>query len=83
MPGEAAAPRAAAFPPLVVAGPQSAVPPLVVAASAPAEDPGYLRRGRGPLRPLVPEGGVRVALVSTLRDVQDQLMVWLEWYRIV
>lgn len=46
-------------------------------------DPTYLRRGRGRLGPLVPTSGVRVALVSTLRDVRDQLLLWIEFYRVV
>ncbi|CAK0851935.1 unnamed protein product [Prorocentrum cordatum] len=32
---------------------------------------------------LVPAGGSRAALVSTLRDVGDQLLVWAEWFRII
>lgn len=47
------------------------------------EDPPYLARGRGALAPLLPADGVRVAVVSTLRDVGGQLLAWAEWYRII
>jgi len=51
--------------------------------AADAGDPPYLLRGRGELLPLVPEGGVRIAVVSTLRDVKDQFLIWIEWYRLI
>jgi len=44
----------------------------------------YLLRGEGARGPIVPEGGQRIAVVTTLRDVDNdgQLSTWLEWYRI-
>ncbi|CAJ1388515.1 unnamed protein product [Effrenium voratum] len=44
-------------------------------------DPPYLLRGHGKLGNL----GLRprIALVSTLRDVQDQFLLWCEWFRII
>lgn len=29
----------------------------------------------------MPKGGARVSVMSTLRDVEDQFLVWIEWYR--
>lgn len=48
-----------------------------------ANDPSYLFRGQGKLGSLTPPGGSRIAVVSTMRDVGDGLMSWIEWYRMI
>ncbi|CAE7260604.1 nhaS3, partial [Symbiodinium pilosum] len=35
------------------------------------------------LGPILGASDVKVGVVSTLRDVQDQLMQWLEWFRLI
>ena len=39
--------------------------------------------GTGPLGPLLRPSDVRIGLVSTLRDVEDQFLQWLEWFRLI
>ncbi|CAK9018825.1 unnamed protein product [Durusdinium trenchii] len=51
-------------------------------AGAPAPAP-FLQRGSGKLGPLCGPSDIRVALVSTLRDVEDQFLQWLEWFRLI
>lgn len=46
-----------------------------------ADSPPYILHGTGKLGPLPSD--LRIGLVSTLRDVEDQFLQWLEWYRII
>lgn len=55
----------------------------ILGAARNIDDPPYLLRGRGKLGSLVPEGGVRAGVISTLRDVKDQFLIWIEWYRLI
>eukprot|EP00930_Biecheleria_cincta_P043882 TRINITY_DN30112_c0_g1_i1.p1 TRINITY_DN30112_c0_g1~~TRINITY_DN30112_c0_g1_i1.p1 ORF type:complete len:765 (+),score=105.04 TRINITY_DN30112_c0_g1_i1:49-2343(+) len=61
----------------------STTAPFAPSLRADSNDPPYILRGRGKLGHLVPPGGVRIGVVSTLRDVEDQFHLWLEWFRIV
>jgi len=47
------------------------------------DSPQYLLHGTGPLGPLLRPSDVRIGLVSTLRDVEDQFLQWLEWFRLI
>ncbi|CAE7662101.1 nhaS3 [Symbiodinium sp. CCMP2592] len=43
----------------------------------------FILQGHGKLGPIVGASDVRIGVVSTLRDVQDQLLHWLEWFRLI